>query len=214
MSEPSVLLSHPTGNENVRNALESFAENATLAEFWTTIAWNADSQWNRLLPAELRAQFLRRAYPQAPTERIKNVPWREIVRLGAHSSLLQRLLCSRERPFSIIGVQRHLDGKVARRLRALGPNAVYAYEGCALQTFREAKKLGITAIYELPSSYWYWARKLHSEEAERNPEFAGLLPTLVDSPGHRRCSSRKSTCPGPPRSRRLSRKLHSAAATN
>jgi glycosyltransferase involved in cell wall biosynthesis len=79
---------------------------------------------------------------------------------------------------------RHFDGKVARRVGAMHLNAVYAYEGGALETFREAKRLNIATLYELPSSYWYWARNLLAEEADRNPEFAGLLPSLADSAKH------------------------------
>ena len=181
---PNVLMSHPTGNQNVRNALRSLVEHGMLAEFWTAIAWNRESRWNRLAPSGVQVQLARRAFGEAPIDRVKCVPWREIVRLGARSSLLKHLLCSAERPFSIIGIYRHFDGCVARRLTELQPDAVYAYEGGALQTFRAAKRLGITTLYELPSSHWYWEHKLLSEEAERNRDFAGLLPKLQDSPGH------------------------------
>ncbi len=184
MPKPRVLISHPTGNQNVRNALASLSERGMLAEFWTTIAWDAQSRWNRLLPAGTRTQLERRAYAETPRERIKCVPWREMVRLGAKPTFLNGLLTSGERPFSIIGVYRHLDGKVARRVPSLRPDVVYAYEGGARETFREAKRLGITTIYELPSSHWYWEHRLLSEEAERNPAFAGLLPKLQDSPSH------------------------------
>jgi glycosyltransferase involved in cell wall biosynthesis len=98
--------------------------------------------------------------------------------------LLKDVLCSGERPFSIIGMYRHFDGKVARRVRTLHPDAVYAYEGGALKTFREARRLGIKTIYEQTSSYWYWVRRLLTQEAERSPEFAGLLPNLLDSDRH------------------------------
>jgi glycosyltransferase involved in cell wall biosynthesis len=155
-----------------------------LAEFWTTIAWNPDTRWNQVLPSGLRMQLARRAFTEAPRKRVKSVPWREVVRLGAGPWPLKSLLCSGERPFSIIGMYRHFDGKVARRLKESKVDAVYAYEGGALQTFREARRLGIAALYELPSAYWYWEHKLLSVEAERNPEFAGLLPKLKDSPGH------------------------------
>jgi glycosyltransferase involved in cell wall biosynthesis len=155
-----------------------------LAEFWTTVAWNPQSRWNRLLSPGLRAQLTRRAYEAAPAERIRCVPSREIVRLSAPVFRLDRLLCSEERPFSIIGMYRHFDGQVARRLRKIMPDAVYAYEGGALQTFREARRLGITTVYEQPSSYWYWVRKLLSQEAAQNPEYAELLPNLSDSPQH------------------------------
>jgi starch synthase len=184
--ELAVLLSHPTGNQNVRNALRSLVDHHMLAEFCTTIAWDPDSPWNRLVPSRLSAQLERRSYEGVPQERISCVPAREIVRLGARSSILNRLLCSGERPFSIIGVYRHFDNKVARRLREIRPRAVYAYEGGALQTFREAKRQGITTIYEQPSSYWYWVRSLLSEEAQRRPEYAELLPNLKDSTGHLR----------------------------
>ncbi len=179
-----VLLSHPTGNQNVRNALRSFAEHEMLAEFWTTIAWSPDSSWDRMLPSGLRGQLAKRAFPEAPRECVKCVPSREIVRLSARSSFLKGFLCSGEQPFSFIGVYRHFDGKVAQRVRAAQLDAVYAYEGGALQTFRAARRLGIATVYEQPSSYWYWARRLLSEEAERNPQFAGLLPNLTDTSRH------------------------------
>lgn len=184
MKMPAVLISHPTGNQNVRNALLSLAENEMLEEFWTTIAWDSESRWNRLLPPPLRTLLARRAFAEAPAERIKCVPLRETVRLSAGRLLLKDFLCSGERPFSIIGMYRHFDGKVARRVGTLHPDAVYAYEGGALKTFREARRLGIKTIYELTSSYWYWVRRLLSEEAERTPEFAGLLPNLLDSDRH------------------------------
>jgi starch synthase len=180
----AVLLSHPTGNQNVRNALRSLAEHGMLAEYWTTLAWSPDSKWNRFLPAGLRRQLEKRSFPEAPKERVMSVPSRELVRLAARGSFLDRLLCSGERPFSVIGMYRHFDGRVARRVRDTRPHAVYAYEGGALQSFRQASVVGSVAVYELPSSHWYWEHKLLSEEAQRNPEFAGLLPKLKDPPRH------------------------------
>jgi glycosyltransferase involved in cell wall biosynthesis len=180
----SVLMSHPTGNQNVRNALLSLVEHGMLAEFWTTIAWNPASSWGRLLPAGLRAQLARRVFAEAPIDQVNTVPSRELVRLGSRFLPLKNLLCGGERPFSVIGMYRHFDARVARRLREINLDAVYAYEGGALHTFREARRRDIVTLYELPSSYWYWEYDLLSAEAERNPEFAGLLPKLMDSPGH------------------------------
>jgi starch synthase len=181
---PAVLLSHPTGNQNVRNAVRSLFEHRMLAEFWTAVACNPESRWYRLLPAAIRAQVERRVFPEAPTEKIKCVPSREAARVVLTPTFVGRILCSGERPFSVIGMYRHFDGRVARRLGKLKPDIVYAYEGGALMTFREAKKLGITTCYELPSSFWYWEHKLLCEESQRNPNFAELLPKLKDSPAH------------------------------
>ncbi len=180
----SIVLSHPTGNQNVRNALRSFTENEMLAEFWTTLAWNPESRWSAMLPAGLRSQLEKRAFPEAPKERVICVPSRELVRLAVRGSFLDRLLCSGERPFSVIGMYRHFDSEVARRVRETRFDAVYAYEGGSLATFREAKLARVAALYELPSSHWYWEHKLLSEEAQRNPELANLLPKLKDSPRH------------------------------
>jgi alpha-maltose-1-phosphate synthase len=181
---PGVLLSHPTGNQNVRNALRGLIDAAMLREFWTTIAWDPESRWNRVLPRKLRTLLARRSYAGVPRELVKCVPWREMVRLSRGFFVLNSLLCSDERPCSVIGVYRHCDRRVARRLHTLRPDVVYAYEGGARETFREARRLGIVTVYELASTYWYWEHKLLSQEAARNPEFAGLLPKLLDSPGH------------------------------
>lgn len=181
---PSVLISHPTGNQNLRNALRSLVENGMLAEFWTAVAWDSDSQWNKMLPSKLRSQLGRRAYDDVPKDRIKSLPWREAVRLGSKYLPFGNAMCSGERAFSVIGMYRHFDRRVAERLSKVSIDAVYAYEGGALKTFHEARRLGIATVYELPSGYWYWERDLLSKEAERNPEFANLHPKLRDSPGH------------------------------
>lgn len=181
---PAILLSHPTGNQNVRNALRSLAEHEMLAEFWTSIAWDEESPWNKLLPSKLRAQFARRAFADAPGTMVKCVPFREMVRLAIGSSRLGSAFRSAERPFSVIGVYRHFDATVARRVRDLKLDAVYAYEGGAVQTFREAQRRGVTTLYELTAAHWDWKQRMMSEEADANPAFAGLLPQLKDSALH------------------------------
>lgn len=180
----TVLLSHPTGNQNVRNVLRSLVEHEMLAEFWTTIAWNSQFKWDWLLPDGVRAQFRRRSYSEAPADQVKTLPWREIVRLGARATPLEKFLCSPDRPFSTIGMYRHFDRRVARRIVEVRPNVIYTYESGAKQSFREAKKYGVTTIYEKDSSYWKWTNALLSQEAECNPEFANLLPSLRDVPRH------------------------------
>jgi glycosyltransferase involved in cell wall biosynthesis len=185
-TKPAILMSHPTGNQNVRNALRSLVEHEMLAEFWTTIAWNPESNWNRVLPPKLSDRLARRAFPDVPRNLVKSVPSREIVRLGARSSPLQGLLCSGERPFSVIGMYRHFDARVARHVRESDANAVYAFEGGARQTFLQAKRRGIGTLYDLTSGYWYWERDLLREEQARSPHMASVLPKLSDSDAHMR----------------------------
>ena len=182
----AVLMSHPTGNQNVRNALKGLAEHKMLAEFWTSIAWDSESGWNRFLPSSVRSQLMRRVFQGVSRELVHSVPWREAVRLGARGSRLEELLCSGERPFSVIGMYRHFDRRVARRLRQIKVDGVYAYEGGALETFREARRQGVATLYDLPSGHWHWERDLMREEETRSPELAAVIPKLLDSEAHLR----------------------------
>ncbi|HVP65333.1 MAG TPA: glycosyltransferase family 4 protein [candidate division Zixibacteria bacterium] len=184
--QPRVLLSHPTGNQNVRNAVLSLTERSMLAEFWTTVAWDGESALNSLLPSRVRSQLERRSFTVAPPEKIHCVPSREVLRLALSNTPLGPAFCGGERPFSVIGMYRHFDATVARRLSSMRPDAVYAYEGGALNTFRKAKSLGITTIYELPSGYWHCENDIFNEDARRSPEFAALHPGLKDSVSHLR----------------------------
>jgi len=80
--------------------------------------------------------------------------------------------------FSVDSVYKNMDKYVAADLNNAaknGVNAVYAYEDGALETFIEAKKLGLKCIYDLPIAYWETGKKLMDQEAERLPEWAATL---------------------------------------
>jgi len=179
--QPAVLMSHPTGNQNVRNALRSLVEHDMLSEFWTTIAWNPKSVLNRLLPATLQTQMMRRTFLDAPRTHIRTVPWREVVRLASRSLPLGNAITFGERTYSFNGVCQHFDRTVANHIGKKHADIVYAYEDSARNTFHKAKQEGITTVYELPSSHWGWKAQMLSEERELNPDFAGLLPDHEDS---------------------------------
>ena len=76
-----ILLSHPTGNENVRQAARAFQEADLLGEFWTCLNWNPDSVINRALPKALRDQLARRSFPQNVRPFVHTAPVRELGRL-------------------------------------------------------------------------------------------------------------------------------------
>ena len=164
-----ILLSHPTGNENVRQAARAFQEADLLGEFWTCLNWNPDSVINRALPKALRDQLVRRSFPQNVRPFVHTAPVRE----------LGRLLFGM---FGIDTVMQDLDRKVASRLsHAKNCNAVYAYEDCALETFRAARDRGVRRIYDLPIGYWRAAQQIYREEAERQPEWSDTLTGIRDS---------------------------------
>src|SRR5438270_10078786 len=76
-----ILLSHPTGNEFVREALAAFDRAGILGEFWTTLSWNSRSQINRMLPRRVRALLERRSFSDSIRSRTRAFPFRESVRL-------------------------------------------------------------------------------------------------------------------------------------
>lgn len=164
-----ILLSHPTGNENVRQAALALQEADLLGEFWTCISWNPDSPMNHFLPRALRNQFLRRSFPESVRPLTRPRPLREVGRLVFGM-------------FDIDAVLQDLDRAVAERLREKGKfSAVYAYEDCALSSFRVAKERDVQRLYDLPIGYWRVAQRIYAEEREREPEWAETLTGIRDS---------------------------------
>lgn len=173
-----IVLSHPTGNANVRAVLTALVKANALAEFNTTLATDPNAGWLKLLPGSVRSELLRRTFP-APQAQIQTHPLREIARMAFPKLGLDQLVRHEQGWASIDAVYQDFDRRTAQRLTKLAANqsvnAVYAYEDGALETFRQAKKLNLTCVYDLPIAYWETGRKLMLEEAERMPAWA---PTL------------------------------------
>src|SRR5262249_51815286 len=106
-----ILLSHPTGNEFVRAALEAFDRAAMLREFWTAISWNPKSPLNRFLPKSAAELFARRSFGDSIRSRTRTVPAREAMRLLAGALDLESE--HETGAFSIDAIFRELDRKVA-----------------------------------------------------------------------------------------------------
>jgi alpha-maltose-1-phosphate synthase len=169
----SVLLVHPTGNDNVRQALLALSQAGALAGFHTTLAWQPDSALTSLIPAGIRSELDRRSYPEIPESLVHAHPWRELVRLVAQRKGWQSLVRHGTGRFRMDAVCEALDQAVAEAVAGqvgpTHPDAVYAYEDCALQSFQAARSRGVKCIYELPIGYvraWF---ALLKEEIAREP---------------------------------------------
>jgi alpha-maltose-1-phosphate synthase len=175
-----IILSHPTGNENVRQAGLAFAETELLERFFTTINWNSRSAFDRLLPARVRETFRRRSFSEMP--RTASLPFRETARL-LFGALRLPLLSEHEGGFlSIDTISAALDRAVAAAVRkSAGCKLVYGYEDCTLASFVAAERRGIPRIYDLPIGYWRVAQDIFAEECEREPEWASTLTGARDS---------------------------------
>jgi len=179
-----ILLSHPTANQNVRQAAMAFLEAGLLEKFWTCVSWKKDGLLDRLAAssARFRNELRRRSFPVELTPFIRTVPWRELGRQGAVQIGWEQLTRDEDALFSIDAVYRSLDRRVAQEVAtSLTSKAVYAYDDGALDTFRAAKKRGIKCIFEHPTIYWRVVRQIQREEAELHPEWAPTLTALEDS---------------------------------
>jgi glycosyltransferase involved in cell wall biosynthesis len=164
-----ILLSHATGNENVRQAALALQEVDLLGEFWTCLSWNPEASINRLLPDRWRDQFARRTVPENVRPLVRTRRLREIARLFLGNP-------------DIDAVIQDLDRRVARRLRESKKFAsVYAYEDGAVESFRAASDCAVHRIYDLPIGYWKAAQQIYAEESEREPEWARTLTGIRDS---------------------------------
>ncbi|MCA1659859.1 MAG: glycosyltransferase family 4 protein [Verrucomicrobiaceae bacterium] len=179
-----ILLTHPFGNANVRAVLHALDDAGLLAKFLTTLGWSTSSPFVQLLPANWRAQALRRAY-ELPHYKIKTRPAREIVRLLAEKFGLGWLTRHETGWASIDRVWGRLDQVAADYLREnherLKIHGVYAYEDCAARTFENARQLGLRRIYDLPIAYWETAQRLLRAEAIRYPQWEPTLGGTRDS---------------------------------
>jgi glycosyltransferase involved in cell wall biosynthesis len=173
-----IVMSHPTGNSNVRAVILALHTAGMLEEFNTTLAINPKSAWLNLVPKAMSEQLRRRSFPLSSSKLVQ-YPGLESARLLLPKLGLQKLVSEEISWASIDSVYRNLDLSVSKRLKLLVKNntinAVYGYEDGALETFKQAKKLGLTCIYDLPIAYWETSRRLLMEEADRLPAWAETL---------------------------------------
>lgn len=186
-----LLIAHPLGNANVREAALAFAEGGILAELVTCLSWDPEGSLARRLPARVASGLARRAFPPAVRARTRTAAgWREAGRhVAARLPAAWRESLTRHEtgPFSVDAVFRAFDRAVARRVRRLrgaaGVRAVYAYEDGAAETFRAAAERGWRRLYDLPIGYWRAGQAIYAEEAGREPAWAPTLTGRGDSGG-------------------------------
>jgi len=179
-----IILSHPTGNANVRAAATGMNKAGLLEEFHTSIAVFPGGQLSKL--AQLGgpfAELTRRSFDIELKDNTFSWPLWEMARLLSVKTGLKSLTKHEKGLFCVDAVYKYLDRKTAQRLDAKVKEieAVYAYEDGALYTFEAAKKKGIACYYDLPIGYWKAARSLMKTELEKWPEWAGTLTGFKDS---------------------------------
>jgi glycosyltransferase involved in cell wall biosynthesis len=172
-----ILVSHPTGNANVRAVLAGLFEAGILEEFHTTIAAFPGNGWEKLGRTRWGRDLQRRTYEARFQPLTRQHPARELGRMASNKLGLRRWSQHESGTFCIDAVYHDLDRAVARALRERPRTfgGIYAYEDGALASFQAARECGLRRIYDLPIAYWQTLRQLLTEEAERLPAWKATL---------------------------------------
>jgi alpha-maltose-1-phosphate synthase len=179
-----LLIAHPTGNTFSRAAARAFLAVDALAEFDSSFCWDRSSFYNKVLPAKLSQKLSRRAFEDIPLPLQHSVqPIRELLRLVTVDLNPAWLPQPLKHFLSWYAIYQRFDHRVSRRINQIDHlSSVYCYEDASLQTFQQAKCLGLSCIYDLPIGYWRAAQQIFLEEADRKPEWASTIPGLTDQP--------------------------------
>jgi glycosyltransferase involved in cell wall biosynthesis len=179
-----VIISHPTSNENSRAAALGLLEANQLQSFHTAIATFPGTLLDRLSDIKPLAELKRRRFLPELKPMTHTYPWFEAGRQLSIKAGLKRFVQHETGLFCVDAVYKNLDKSVAvdmQRAKKKGATAVYAYLDGALYSFREAKRLGLDCIYDLPIGYWRTAQRMLSAEQDRWPDWASTMTGLVDS---------------------------------
>lgn len=182
---PKLLISHPTGNANVRAAVIAFKKNNLLYKFYTSIAVFQGTFLFYLSKLKPFALLQRRVYDPSLRDYTRQIFLKEVGRNISLKIKLKKLVKHEVGFFSVDSVYRNQDSKIAnyiRRKKKINFNGVYAYEDVAHDTFIEAKKRGITTIYELPIPYYRHYLDILELEKKNNPDWSITLTGLKNSP--------------------------------
>lgn len=181
--DKKIIISHPTGNMNTRAAVVGFRKRNLLYKFYTCVACFENDFLFRLSNIPFLKEFRRRVFDLSLNSVTSTYPWRELGRQISLKLKFRRFLKHEIGIFSIYKIHTSLDEHVANHVKKCHSSiaAIYAYDDCAIHTFREAKKYKKLCIYELPTGYWRCIRHLLSIEQEKNPEWSMILGGFNDS---------------------------------
>jgi glycosyltransferase involved in cell wall biosynthesis len=179
-----IVLSHPTGNANVRAAATGLNKSGLLTQFHTTIASFPNNVFDKLSKYEKLADIKRRSYDPSLSSMTKMWPWFELGRMIALKTGIKSLTLHEKGFFSVDAIYKAQDKWTAEHLQELklsGIKGIYAYEDGAVISFTAAKKIDLKCLYDLPIGYWKAANRLLKGEIDRWPEYAPTLTGFSNS---------------------------------
>ena len=177
---PKISFAHHINNSNARNAALALSENGLLHKAITTVAYQPDSSFGKLLqklPAKisqpLQKELSRRIWTEVD---VTTYPLQEIVRIFLARTKLTSVF-GLENADLTDWVYRELDKQIAQsHLEGIG--GIYLYEDLAATTFEKAKEKGILCFYDLPIPYYKIKDRVMIEERSRFPHLSYEIDDL------------------------------------
>ena len=166
-----VVVSHPGINPFVKQVCKAFYDKGVLDSFFTTFVSNESSylqgfaiKFFSVFKYDLKKQLNRRSIDEIPVDKIRSYPYFEIVRtLGSRMGLDARVI-----DYMFDMSVKYFCNFVNQNIK--DADAIYGYEYCCLETFKNAEKLNCRKIYDVPSPEHDFVANILNEEIKKYPE--------------------------------------------
>jgi len=169
-----VVVSHPTGNQNVRELCKGLLKKEQLKRYFSSFGILEENILNKI-NSTLFKDFKRRSYPKEFKMLIQFFPIYDLCRLVSIKMGLTFLYNRDNSIFSDYSVFLKFDRFVSRKLSTLKFDVFYAYAGSSIQSIKEAKRLGKIIVLEQHGCYWEKANELTHLESVKNPQWKETL---------------------------------------
>jgi len=179
MNNKKIVVSHPTGNANVRYLIDGLALRGMLSFFYTCVAVFKGTAMYFFLEKTPLKEFTKRSFSPEVKGFTRTRPMKELIRVFALKFGFKNLIKHETGKYSVDAIYHDLDKAVACSLK--GKDAIYAYEDGALYSFEAAKKNGVICLYDLPIGYWRAMRFYLESERVNRPDWEDTLTGFKDS---------------------------------
>ena len=173
LSRRGVLVSHSTGNQNVRELLWALKEAGLLRTYLTSIGTTRE----QLTWTQRRTGMAKRQYPMIERTDLSVFPFREVIFQTARLSPVKRLRRRTDsgRQWSPLWVSESIDRRAAQLVDS-SYGAAYGYLGQASHMFSAARRSGVATILEAHHATMRATLLAVGTERERSPEWSDTLP--------------------------------------
>lgn len=178
------LVSHPVGNQNVRELLKTLEKNNLLSVFITSISYNENLFTEYFIPKKIIEQIKRREFKGISEESVKAYPLFDIMRLLSIKVGVKILYNQSNGILRNSELYRYIDNKSSKYLRKKPENIkyVYGYDSKCLELFTCSKNIGgIKNIYEAAFGYTPFVVDILKEEAILNPSWSDSIPIIDEA---------------------------------